>query len=79
MHGSNAVIKVGILGVAGAGQFELLCGMGELESSIWMSRVWQQGALPLQQVRHALQELQEPEGQSSFSHSVQFLTHSNIH
>ncbi|TNN86917.1 hypothetical protein EYF80_002672 [Liparis tanakae] len=52
--------------------------MGELESSIWMGGVRQQGALSLQQVRHALQELPEPKRQGSLPKTVQLLADPNI-
>lgn len=73
MHGLNVVIKSSILGVAGAGQFELMCSMGELESCIGVGRVWQQGALPLQELSHSFQEFPETKRQSSFPQTVQLL------
>lgn len=78
MHGYNVVIKSRILRVTSAGQFELLCSMGELECSFWMGRVWQQGALSLQHIGHSFQELPETESQGSLPQTVQLLTGSSI-
>lgn len=77
VHGNNVVIKSCILGVTGTGQFELLCGMRQLESSVWVGRVWQHGALSLQQISHSLQQLPETESQGSLPKTVQLLTSCN--
>lgn len=70
------MIESSILGVTGAGQFELLCGMGELESGIRVGRVGQQRALSLQQVGNSLQELPEAESQGGLPKPVQLLVDS---
>lgn len=63
----DVVIEGGVLGVARAGHLELLGGVGELESSVWMGRVGQHGALSLQQLGHSFQELPEAESQGGFT------------
>ena len=73
MHWSDVMVESGILGVASAGQFELLGGMGQLEGCVWVCRVWQQGALSLQQLTHSLQQLPETKGQRSLTQAVQLL------
>lgn len=74
LHWNNVVIISCILGVTGTGQFELLCRMGELEGSVWMGRVREQGTFSLQQVSHSLKELPETESQGSLPETVQLLT-----
>lgn len=74
MHGNNVVVVRCVLGVPGAGQFELLRCVGELEGGVRVGRVRQQGALPLQQLGHPLEKLPEPEGQGGLAQAVQLLT-----
>lgn len=74
VHGDNVMVKSRMLGISSAGQFELLCSMGELKSSIWMGRVWQQSALSFQEIGHDLQKLPETKSQGSFPQTVQLLT-----
>lgn len=48
MHWNNVVVVSCVLGVTGAGQFELLRCVGELEGGVGVGRVWQQGTFSLQ-------------------------------
>ena len=73
VHGRNVLVEGGVLGVPGAGQPELLGGVGELEGGVRVGRVREQGALPLQQVPHPLQKLPESEGQGGLPQAVQLL------
>lgn len=81
MHWRNVLVEGSILGVPGAGQLELLGSVGELEGGVGVGRVWKQGALPLQQIPHSLQELAETEGQGGLPQAVQLLArgHRNIY
>lgn len=62
VQGRDVVVICGILGGASAGQLELLGSVGELEGSIRVGRVRQQGALPLQHVGHPFKQVQETKG-----------------
>ena len=73
VHRCNVLVEGGVLGVPGAGQPQLLRGVGELEGGVGVGRVREQGALPLQQVPHPLQKLPEPEGQGGLPQAVQLL------
>lgn len=48
-------------------------GVGELESSVWVSGSGQQGALPFQDGCHALQQLVKTQGQCRTTYPIQFL------
>lgn len=72
-HGGDAVLEGGVLGVAGAGQLQLLRGVGQLEGRVGVGGVRQQGALPLQQLGHAFQQFPEAEGQGRFPQPIQLL------
>lgn len=74
MHWNNIVVICCVLGVTGAGQFELLCCVGELERSVWVGRVWEQGTFPLQQVSYSLKKLPKTKSQGSLSEAIQLLT-----
>lgn len=74
MHWNNVVVVSCVLGVAGAGQFELLRCVGELEGSVGVCRVWEEGTFSLQQLSDSLEKLPETESQSSFPEAVQLLT-----
>lgn len=74
MHWNNVVVVTCELGVAGAGQLELLCCVGELERSVWVGRVWEQGTFSLQQVSYSLQKLPKTKSQGSLPEAVQLLS-----
>lgn len=73
MHGNDVVVVRCVLRVAGAGQFELLRCVGELEGGVGVRRVRQQGALALQQLGDALEKLPEAESQGGLAQAVQLL------
>lgn len=62
VQGCDVVVICGILGGASAGQLELLGSVGELEGSVRVGGVRQQGALPLQHVSHPFKQVQETKG-----------------
>lgn len=73
VHWNNVVVVSCVLGVARAGQFELLRRVGELEGGIGVGGVWQQRAFSLQQLRDSLEKLPEAESQGSLPEAVQLL------
>lgn len=49
----DVVVVRGVVGGAGASHLELLSGVGELEGGVWVGCVWEEGALPFQDICHA--------------------------
>lgn len=74
MHWNNVVVVTCELGVTGTGQLELLCCVGELERSVWVGRVWEQGTFSLQQVSYSLKKLPKTKSQGSLPETVQLLS-----
>lgn len=70
---SNVVIIGSVFRGSSTCHFELLGRVRELEGGVGVGSVGEQGALPLQHVCHALQQLQEAEGQRCFSQTIQLL------
>lgn len=73
VHWNNVVVVTCKLGVTGAGKFELLCCVGQLEGSVWVGRVWEQGTFSLQEVSYSLEKLPKTESQGSLPEAVQLL------
>ncbi|KAI1235251.1 hypothetical protein IHE44_0002891 [Lamprotornis superbus] len=65
--------KMNVLRGSSTCHFELLGCVRELEGGVGVGGVGEQGALPLQHVCHALQQLQEAKGQSCLSQTIQLL------